>query len=312
MKTIIIVGPTATGKTALAIALATFLLKRQEALGVTILSADSKQVYVGQDVVTGKDKEKFANLDPRIEVHGIDEVHPDVEWSLAHFLKLAEKTVSEVRLKQHVLLVVGGTGQYVSALLSPIDTVVVPRNEKLRQELDQLSVSDLQARLKQVDADKLASMNESDSHNPRRLVRAIEVAGAVNSLRTNKHPVIENPLIIGLSLDRAEIEMRIRKRVIYRLEHGAVEETEKLRKLYPDWTAEAQAAIGYSEIEEMLDGKLNEADLISLWSTHEVQYAKRQVLWLAKKLQPIEWFDAADSQLEVEVEARVNDWYTKY
>src|SRR5689334_14213325 len=97
MKTLFIVGPTATGKTELALSLALMMLKLPMIAGVDILSADSKQVYIGQDIVTGKDKEKFQNVHPRIHMHGIDVVNPNEEWSVAHFMKYASTVFASAK-----------------------------------------------------------------------------------------------------------------------------------------------------------------------------------------------------------------------
>lgn len=308
MKSIFIVGPTATGKTALSLHLANFLIEFGVP-GVDILSADSKQVYLGEDVVTGKDKEAYTQLDARIDIHGIDLVWPDEEWSVAHFLRYSAKVVAKSKRANRVLIVVGGTGQYISALLSPPETASTPRNEKLRQELEPLSVDELQAKLETLAPEKLFGMNLSDRQNPRRLVRAIEVATSkAKLLPTHEKALIEAPLILGLELEKPELERRIRRRVQARLAAGAIEEYQRLMGK-PGWTPEAKSAIGYAEIEAFLDGELNKQELLERWTLHELQYSKRQQLWLKTKLSVV-WLKADEEDLGTKVEEKVRAWYT--
>lgn len=309
MKTIFIVGPTATGKTDLAIQVANFLLNQNRTKGVDILSADSKQAYLAEDIVTGKDKQKLKDLDPRIKVFGIDVVRPDEEWSLAHFLKYAREVISQAEESGHALIVVGGTGLYLTSLVTPPESVAVKPDEKLRQELEQLDVRELQSRLKLINSDRFDRMNNSDRNNPRRLVRAIEVARSTKEEVPSVRALVQGPLVIGLDLDKKKLEERIRERVKQRLGMGAVEEVKILQKTFPNWRGEARSAIGYLEIEEHLLGKIGEDQLIELWSLHEAQYAKRQKLWFEKKL-PVEWLVADDSELYARIEARVESWYT--
>jgi tRNA dimethylallyltransferase len=310
MKTIFIVGPTATGKTDLAVHLANFLLKQGMTKGVDILSADSKQVYLDEDIVTGKDKRKFQNLDSRIGIFGIDLVKPDEEWSLSHFLKYAKGIAANAREEGHALVVVGGTGLYLSSLVVPPDSAVIARDEKLRLQLDSLDVSELQTKLQSIKPDRYEQMNNSDRNNPRRLVRAIEVALSPRGEISVTPPVIANPLVIGLDLDKEKLEERIKIRVQERLSHGAIQEVKALQQKYPNWRGEARSAIGYLEIEEYLLGKISENQLLELWSLHESQYAKRQKLWFEKKL-PVEWYLVSDADIYARIDARVENWYTQ-
>lgn len=308
MKPIFIVGPTATGKTDLALSLVPLLGKLPSVTGVDILSADSKQVYMGEDIVTGKDKDKYKE----VNVYGIDVVSPGEVWSLAHFVDYAKKILHQAQAKNRLVLIVGGTGQYLTSLMTVPATVAIPSNPTLRQELSQLTVPQLQQKLSSVDAKRLASMNHSDRLNPRRLVRAIEVASSnfqypiANIPSTSR---VENALWIGLRLSKIELEKRIKARVISRLEQGAIEETRNLISLYPNWTMEAKAAIGYQEILQFLNHEINREQLIALWTLHELQYSKRQRSWF-KRVPSLHWFQADDPNLLTQVEEVVRNWYT--
>jgi tRNA dimethylallyltransferase len=180
MQTLFIVGPTSTGKTDLCVSLVPSLLSLPGVSGVDILSADSKHVYIGEDIVTGKDTSALLTqcdqYPDRVSLFGIDMVKPDEAWSVSHFLKLATEVADHAAAQHRLLIIVGGTALYLHSLLNPPATAVVPRNESLRVEIESLSTSELQTRLQTLDAQKYAQMNHSDQLNPRRLVRAIEVA----------------------------------------------------------------------------------------------------------------------------------------
>lgn len=314
MMPIFIVGPTATGKTDLALAIVPFLLELPGVKGVDILSADSKQVYIGQDVVTGKDKDKLTleteKLKGKLEIFGIDLVNPNQEWSVAHFIKYARSVLTGAEAERHLVIIVGGTGQYLNSLISTPATVTIPKNNALRQELKELGVLELQKRLNQLDPKKLEAMNNSDRNNPRRLVRAIEVAFSSNVPEKSVQDEKDLGLWIGLTAAKETLVERIHARVKNRLHNHAITETKQLLTFYPDWVPEAKAAIGYQEIIEFLDGKLDTVQLEQLWTLHELQYAKRQMGWF-RKIRKIQWFNADAPQLVKLVEAAASTWYTE-
>ncbi len=321
MKNIFIVGPTATGKTDLALSLVPVLLHFPEVVGVDILSADSKQVYTGEDIVTGKDKEKYKNSSIKYKgklcVFGIDVVRPDEEWSVAHFLSYAKQVFENAQKEKRLVIVVGGTGQYLSSLISPPETATVPRNGTLRQELNMLPLEGQQQRLRETDMRKWESMNASDRQNPRRIIRAIEVAvsGDRPTEKTKKEAgeslSQKNILWIGLTATKESLKKRIEKRVGERIATGAMEEAYTLHHLYPAWTKEARSAIGYGEIELFLQGKSSAEGVAHLWVLHEVQYAKRQLTWF-RKHGGIVWFDCDDTGVKTKVAKEVVDWYTEH
>lgn len=298
-----IVGPTASGKTDAALSLVPDLLLLPGVTGVDILSADSKQVYTEQDIVTGKDRsayEKAVKLyGDRVGVFGIDVVSPNQEWSISHFVSYATRVAQESRSRKRVLVVVGGSGQYISSLIHPPATMTVVPNTELRAELEQYSVEKLQEKLQEIDAKKYERMNESDVRNPRRLIRAIEVG---MSDTENKVVSMSSSFAsasqtwIGLRAAKDDLEKRIAARVRLRLEQGAVAEYTHLRQAYPDWSKEARSAIGYAEIEQYLQGETTFERMIELWTQHELQYTKRQMTWFAK--QPtIQWFEVQEAHL---------------
>ncbi|MBI3282650.1 tRNA (adenosine(37)-N6)-dimethylallyltransferase MiaA, partial [Candidatus Curtissbacteria bacterium] len=173
---LVIYGPTATGKTGLAITLA-------KKYNGEILSADSRQVYKGLDITTGK-----VSFDSKVEKHsgywivdgvrinGFDIKDPSQQFTAADFLKFAHTSLIRIRVAEKLPIVVGGTGFYIKALIEPIDSIGIPANPKLRGNLQKLSVQELFQKLSSINSQKAKSMNRSDRKNPRRLIRAIEIA----------------------------------------------------------------------------------------------------------------------------------------
>ncbi len=298
---LVILGPTSSGKTALSFFLA------KELPNVDILVVDSKQVYKEQDIVTGKDIPE----DSAVPIYGTDLVKPDEDWSVAQFLQYAKEVIERSKREDRFLIIVGGTPQYLISLFGEPETAAIPPNQILRDELEKLSVDQLQSR---VDTKRLSQMNDSDRKNPRRLIRAIEVQDSSIPHTYKIHDGIlkkEECCWIGLSVQTEKLEPRIRQRVIDRFQQGALAEYDRLFLSYMDWTKEAKSAIGYKEIEAFFSGKIgSEKELIDLWTLHEVQYAKRQMTWW-KRGEQIQWFDALSPSLQTDVLGFVKNCYNE-
>ncbi len=290
-KVLCLVGPTATGKTKTALQLS------KEYLSV-LISADSRQVYRGMDIVTGKDHPQDLKL------WGIDIVDPDEECSVSVWYEAVSPALSQNKLP----IIVGGTGLYIKALTEGIGTMKVPPNPKLRKELAALSLTELQQRLQSVNPSKFVSLNNSDVNNPRRLVRAIEIALS----SPPPHPTHDLPdtLIIGLSHPDASLYRSVvEKRVLERLRLGAAEETKRLVAKYAR-NLPSMTAIGYSSIIKYLAGELNKEAMIDQWTLAELQYSKRQMTWF-KKVPHIVWFDVEDKKRDEKIAKLVSIWYAK-
>lgn len=280
-KLICIVGSTGTGKTGRAVELA----KQQPNI---LVSADSRQVYRGMDIVTGKDHPKD------IKIFGIDIVNPDESCSVAVWY---DSVMPHIKLSWELgetPIIVGGTGLYIKALTDGIETMQVPINQSLRDELILLSITELQDKLKEINLSKFESMNNSDQQNPRRLIRAIEITNNPEKLQS-----YDLPAQAGLCKSKAEIiglrcpidsdyQTKIRERVISRLDLGAIEETKLLLAKY-DKSIQSMSAIGYKSIIRYLEGSCTEEEMIDNWVDDEVSYAKRQMTWFRK--QPVIWYD---------------------
>jgi tRNA dimethylallyltransferase len=270
-----IVGPTGTGKTTRA----TQEFQKNPSI---IISADSRQVYRGMDIVTGKDHPK------NILIYGIDILNPDEQCSVSVWYDSVIPHIVTAWEEDKQVIIVGGTGLYVTAITNGIATMKVPINLALRKELEPLSISELQQKLHVLDEEKFTSMNHSDVCNPRRLIRAIEIAIAPTKLQSTDLCKHESK-IIGLKyFDDRVYRSKVHERVLSRLSQGAIEETKKLLAKY-DRSLQSMSAIGYKSIVKYLENTITESEMIEEWVSGELAYAKRQMTWFRK--QPVIWYD---------------------
>jgi tRNA dimethylallyltransferase len=276
---IVIGGPTATGKTGLAIAVAEWLVARGRPADV--VSADSRQVYRGLDIGTAK---ATAEERARVVHHGIDLVDPDAAFSVADFREHAHAALSTLGARGGVGILAGGTGFWLRAVFAGIDTDALPSDGSVRAtleaELERDGVGPLAARLRGL-APRLAS--RTDPRNPRRVVRALEIA----TLRGDAPlppPVGYPASVLGLQLavEPAEHRARIARRAAAQFEAGLVEEARALRERF-DPGLPCFSAIGYHESWAVLDGELTREAAIALDVRRNVQFAKRQRTWFAKE-----------------------------
>ncbi|MBI3385694.1 tRNA (adenosine(37)-N6)-dimethylallyltransferase MiaA [Candidatus Gottesmanbacteria bacterium] len=308
-KILIICGPTATGKTALALSLA-------KQFDGELISADSRQIYRGLDTITGKDIPKDAKMEQRGQarvyiIKGIplwmyDAVEMDEEFSVSRYRNLALPIISDIHRRQKLPIIVGGTGLYIDALVKRFDTFAIPPDLRLRQTLNMLSPGDLQKKLARTDHPKWKRLNESDRNNPRRLVRAIEVA-----LWKDKHTPVEqgkarsfDALWIGLAMPIAKLVQKIRERVNYRWEHGAAEEGKNFFHTSGSWQHPSTSAICLEEIHAFCSGTMSKNEAKAHWASREIAYAKRQMTWFKKK-KDICWFDVSDARYRRSVTLKV-------
>jgi len=277
-KLLCIVGPTGTGKTARAI------MESLQSPSI-IVSADSRQVFRGMNIVTGKDHPKDT------QVYGIDIVDPDQPVSVAVWYDAVIPHIHTAWETGKQVILVGGTGLYLKAITQGIATMQVPINQSLRDELNEYTVSRLQDSLQHLNSDKLRSMNESDHHNPRRLIRAIEIEQFnLQDLNTSSLTTLEIITeFIGLKYTNLESqESAIRDRVISRLNLGAIDETKNLLKKY-DKNLQSMSALGYKSLTKYLAGEFSKDQMLNDWVLKELQYAKRQLTWFRK--QSVIWYD---------------------
>lgn len=317
-KLLVVCGPTSTGKTSLA-------LKIAKKFNGEIVSADSRQVYKGMDIGTGKDIPKNSKLkyqNPKIggfyEVDGVgvwgyDLIGPKKEFSVAQYLKAAHRIIDNISGREKLPILVGGTGLYIKAVTEGIQTADIPKNIKLRENLEEKTAEELYESLSQLDSLKSASLNASDRKNPRRLIRAIEVAQyqLTRKAASTAHHAIGNKfdmLFIGLTAPQVFLEARIEKRVEDRLKRGVKKEVEKLLRSGVKWEDQAMASIGYGLWRDYFEGGVSENEVVLEWIRDERRYAKRQMVWF-KKDERIVWFDITAKTYSKSVENLIKKWY---
>lgn len=314
-RILIICGPTATGKTSLALDLA-------KKFNGEIISADSRQVYTGLDIGTGKDvnptqKSKLKNqkyisyIVNDTTIWGYDLVDPKEEFSVAQYTKIAKEIIDDIYSRGRTPILVGGTGFYIKSLIDGVDTLEIPKDQNLRDKLSSKKVSELYDLLVQTDYKKAVSLNESDKKNPRRLIRAIEVAcwnlEFRNSNLENKRTEY-NPLFIGLNLSQESLYDRIQKRVLNRINNGFEEEVYELQKNGFSLDLQSANTLGYSQWLSYINGEISREKAIADWMHEEQLYSKRQLTWF-KKDKRINWFDVEDSDFISEVEDTIRKWH---
>jgi len=314
-KLLIICGPTATGKTSLVISLA-------KKFNGEIVSADSRQVYQEMDIGTGKDLPKGAKMEFQnskigfytvegIRLWGYDLVSPKDEFSVSKYLKFAGKTIADIEKHGKLPILVGGTGLYIKGVVDGIPTVDIPRNKKLRKNLEKYTADGLYEQLSQIDSIRAGSMNSSDKKNPRRLIRAIEVAiwQIDNSKKelSQKREVFDT-LFIGLTAPTEILDARIGKRVEMRISNGFNEEVKNLINSGVDWNDQSMMSLGYRQWRDFVEGAVEESTAVSEWKKEERKYARRQMVWL-KRDGRINWFDIRNGEYPKKVENLVKTWY---
>jgi tRNA dimethylallyltransferase len=278
----VIVGPTAVGKTAFSIALA----KR---LSTEIVSADSRQIYREMTIGTAKPTE--AELSS-IKHHFINSHSVEEEYNAGAYGRDAEILLTRLFVKYDNIVLVGGSGLYIKALLDGFDEIPeVPEDvrEKLEEKFKQSGLGWLQEQLAQLDPDLYAGM---DQQNPHRLMRALEVrihtGQSIQSFRGHtkkQHPF--KVIKIGLELQRKQLYERIDLRMDKMIEEGLFEEA---KALYPLKHLNALQTVGYQEIFDFMDGQYEKEEAIRLLKRNSRRYAKRQFTWF-KRDEDIQWFD---------------------
>ncbi|MFN2109286.1 MAG: tRNA (adenosine(37)-N6)-dimethylallyltransferase MiaA [Anaerolineae bacterium] len=303
-----IVGPTAVGKTALALALG-------EIFPAEVISADSRQFYRFMDIGTAK-----PTLAERAQMphHLIDIANPDETVGLAQFLRLARTAVTEIAARGHIPFIVGGTGQYVYALLEGWQTPDVPPDPALRAELEAQAAADpdaLSARLIALDPEVTTFI---DPRNLRRVIRALEVClktGRPFSEQRRRIPPPYRMLQIGLTMEREALYARADARVDAMMAAGLLDEVKALRERGYDWDLPAMSSLGYSQFRPYLAGEATAAGVTTLEDvTERIKldthgFIRRQYAWFRSRSEHIHWLDADQDptpQAHALVEALMN------
>ncbi|MBN1828447.1 MAG: tRNA (adenosine(37)-N6)-dimethylallyltransferase MiaA [Deltaproteobacteria bacterium] len=287
---IVILGPTASGKTTLAVSIA-------RRLGSEILSADSRQVYRGMDLGTGKDLREYSIDGRAIPYHLIDIVEPSQEYNLFEFQRAFFHSFDALRRRNLVPIMAGGTGLYIDAVVRSYRMAQVPENAELRRELEKEDEASMERRLRTLVA---RLHNQTDLRNRGRLIRAIEIAEYTQSHgfpADEKLPVV-NPFVIGVRLPREEILRRIELRLLERLEAGMIEEVRRLRDGGLSWEKLESFGLEYRYIGSYLQGNMTYKEMVLTLQKRINQFSKRQMTWFRKMERTgvaIHWIDGPDA-----------------
>lgn len=300
-KLLVICGQTGTGKTSLAIYLA-------RKFNGELISADSRQVYKGLDIGTGKDTNEIKKS--KIRIWGYDLVEPKKNFSVGNYIRFAQKAIYNIQKGGKLPILAGGTGLFIKAVIDGIPTAFVPRNLKLRKNLEEKDTNELFELLAQLDPIKAGSMNRSDKLNPRRLIRGIEVASWGLERKTRrlfKKPKY-NILEIGLQTSLGNLSKKIEKRVDKRINTGIEREIRKLISSGISWDSQSMTSLGYRQWRDFFEGRITKTEVINNWKKEELRYAKRQLTWFKKDIR-IHWFDSSKKNYIEGVEKLVKKWY---
>jgi tRNA dimethylallyltransferase len=281
-RLLVICGPTATGKTALALHLS-------KIFNGELISADSRQVYKYMDIGTGKDRG-----DGNIKIWGYDLVRPDQDFSVKNYVDFAYVAIRKIYKEKKLPILVGGTGLYIKAVVDGLDRIYIPRDINLRKKLATKTANQLFAMIMKKNPAEASRLNDSDKKNPRRLIRILEILSNEN-LQNEASPYsikFDDVLWVGLNLPKDELYRRIDQRIDQRINADFEKEKEFLKRK-GFWNSAPSQTIGYK------DGN---------WRQDEKAYAKRQLTWF-KKEKRINWFDITDKKFKTDIENLVRKWY---
>ncbi len=278
-KLIVILGTTASGKSELAVKIA-------KKFGAEIISADSRQVYKEMDIGTGKvprDKLKVKSKKSKVYLHQkiphylIDVASPKKRFTVFHFVKLAKKEIEKIFKKGKIPIVCGGTAFWIYALIDGLKFPPVAPDWKLRKKLEKKSAKELYQMLKRIDPNRAKTI---DRKNPRRLIRAIEIAKKIGTVPVLKENPLPYPiLIIGIKKNKKELKKLIKKRLLKRLKKGMVAEVKKLKKNGVSFKKLEEFGLEYRWVARYLQKKISYQEMIEKLQKDIEHFAKRQMTW---------------------------------
>ena len=287
----VLIGPTAVGKTKMSIELA-------KAFNGEIISGDSMQIYRKMDIGTAKISSSEMEGIPH---HLIDIKDPHESFSVAEFQELVRKKIIEIRSRGKLPMIVGGTGLYIQSVLYDYHFSEAPSDEEFRINLEKLVEKEgsqyLHNQLVNIDPE---SAKKIHPHNVRRVIRALEVYHCTGKTMTDIQKMQQPELLydaamIGLTMDREKLYGRINKRVDLMLQEGLMNEVESF---YEQGLRDCQSiqAIGYKELYEFFDGSISFENAVENLKQNSRRYAKRQLTWFRNKMD-VKWFDMTDVEI---------------
>lgn len=282
-KTIIILGPTAVGKSKLAIELA-------KEINGEIISADSMQVYRGMDIGTAKPTKEEQQGIPH---HLIDIRNPDQDWTVSDFVEQIKKLSEQIKQRKKIPIIVGGTGLYLWTLLEGYSLPIAPADKTIRERLENSALSTLHSQLASVDPEAAKKIHANDK---KRIVRALEVyeltGEPISKLQKKRKPrsSFAGFQTIGLTLPREELYKRINQRVDQMIEKGLIKEVERLLTKGSPKDLPAFQALGYKEAIEHLEGHWTLDKMTEELKKRTRNFARRQTTWF-KRFKNVKWFE---------------------
>lgn len=277
-KILVILGPTAVGKSDLAVEIA-----RQ--YNGEVISADSRQVYTGLDIGTGKITKKEMRSVPH---HLLDVMNPKKVFSVELWKQHTEKAIEDILSRGKLPIICGGTGFYIQSIVDNITLPDVPANPNLRKELSLKSTDELFLMLKKLDPKRAKNI---DSKNPVRLIRAIEIATTLGSVPKAKKVKSQYEFIqIGLTLPSEILHERIHTRMLSRMKKGMIAEAKKLHTGGLSYKRMEALGLEYRYLALYLQKKISKKELMEQIELGNIQYARRQMQWF-KRDAKIKWFE---------------------
>ena len=293
-KILVILGQTATGKSDVAVDLA-------KKFKGEVISADSRQVYKGMDIGTGKVTKKEMKGVPH---YLLDVTDPKKRFSVVDYQRQALKKIQDIIKKRKIPIIVGGTGFYIESLVNDAEFPVAPVNNAFRKKLEKKSAAELFRILKKMD---LRRASEIDPKNPIRLIRAIELATAFVKVPViSKEPRKEYEILqIGLRPHPEILKAKIKYRLLKRIDMGMIKEVQNLREKGLSWKRMHELGLEYRYVALFLQNKINKGEMIEGLSNAIWQYAKRQDTWF-KRDPLIHWYDPTKKSYAKKLSVLVN------
>lgn len=299
MKMITIIGPTASGKTTLAAHLAASLI--QQGIAAEIISGDSRQVYTGMDIGTGKDLCDYTvtrgSETISVPYHLIDICAPGEKYNIFRYQEDFLAAYTDIQKRGVLPILCGGSGLYVESVIRNYNLSPVPKNEALRAELSTKTMSELTVILERLKAQNNSDMhNKTDVDSPQRAIRAIEIEqyNADHPVSDRPFPTIETT-VIGVDIPRDERRAKISQRLKARVDEGMVDEIRRILDSGVDAEDLIYYGLEYKYVTEYVIGRLSYEEMLRQLEIHIHQFAKRQMTWfrgMERRGIKIHWVDA--------------------
>jgi tRNA dimethylallyltransferase len=274
-KVIAIVGPTASGKSGLAIEIA-------KKYNGEVISADSRQVYVGLNIGTGKVTKKEMR---GVLHHLLDVANPKNRFTVSMYKELADETIAEILSRDKLPIICGGTGFYIDAVVKNVLLPDVPVNKELREKLSRKTALQLFNMLKKLDRKRALAIGQ---HNKIRLIRAIEIVKTLGKVPPVKTEPKYDVLSVGIKIEKDALKEKISKRLISRIKQGMIAEAKELHTQGLSWKRMNELGLEYRALARHLLGKTTKDEMAEQLNREIYQYAKRQMRWF-KKDKKIQW-----------------------